>query len=153
MSETVLSPLIARLKRSEGWRPKAYLDSKGFLTIGWGFNLGRPILVNGKIGFQAVGEIGQDVGDMLLFAKVAEAMAAVERTRLDLDPVRREVLTELVYNIGQSVLGYPDFMRQLRQKQYAAAAENMRGWAGWYPVVHAARAEPLCRMIETGVRE
>lgn len=149
----VLSPLISRLKRVEGWRGKAYLDSKGFLTIGWGFNLGRPLIVNGGLAFQAVGEISPEVGDMLLLDKVSEAIHAVERVALDIDPVRRDVLTELVYNIGQSVLTYSEFMSQLRQKQYVAAANNMRSWKGWYPVVHASRAEPLCRMMATGVRE
>jgi lysozyme len=150
----VLSPLIARLKRSEGWRENLYLDTTGNLTIGYGHNLAH-LFIGPPVRIAPVNGITEQIGELLLLSDVAAAMHVLE-TRLpwfeQLDAVRREVLVELVFNMGSQVLGFDVFLGQLKSRGWFAAASNMRGWK-WYRDVHAARAEPLVRMIETGVRE
>jgi len=149
------SPLIARLKRSEGWRPYLYLDTTGHATIGFGHNLGR-VLSESPVTIAPVNGISQEIGEQLLHDDVAAVIQQLE-SRLVwfqcMDEVRREVLIELGFNIGTGkVLSYPVFMDQLERQAYLSAAENMRSWA-WYRQVGVGRAEPLCRMLETGVRE
>jgi len=154
----VLSPLIARLKRSEGWSDSLYLDTTSNLTIGWGFNLAKLVLPPGvklnQVRIVPVNTISQNIGELLLLGKVAEVQHLVT-TRVpwteQMDDIRREVLVELVFEIGPAVLGYDGFMGQLKSRDYRAAAQNMRGWL-WYAQVHAARAEPLCRQMESGAR-
>jgi len=156
----VLSPLIARLKRSEGWSDSVYLDTRGFLTIGYGHNLAKVQLPAGvpltALRLIPVNGISESIGEMLLLSDVAAVMHAFA-TKLPwfdaMDAVRREVLVELGYNLGVGkVLSFPVFMDQLQRGEYAAAAANMRGWA-WVQQVHEARAFPLIRMMETGARE
>ena len=149
------SPLIARLKRSEGWRPYLYLDTTGHATIGYGHNLGR-VLSDSPVTIAPINGISREIGEQLLHDDVAAVVSGLEARLIwfrDMDEVRREVLIELGFNLGVGkVLGFPVFMSQVERGAYKAAAENMRGWA-WYRQVHAARAEPMCRMLETGVRE
>jgi lysozyme len=38
-----MDKLIAEIKRHEGFRPMAYRDTEGFLTIGYGLNLDAGI--------------------------------------------------------------------------------------------------------------
>lgn len=151
---TVLSPLIARLKRSEGWRENLYLDTTGNLTIGYGHNLAH-MFIGPPVRIAPVNGISEAVGELLLLSDVAAAMHLLQQREPwteQLDAVRREVLVELLFNMGSQVLGFDVFMSQLKGRDWFAAASNMRGWK-WYRDVHAARAEPLVRMIETGVRE
>ena len=155
-----LSPLIARLKRSEGWRDKAYLDTAmpPVITIGYGHALAQVLCGNcgsGAITVKPINGISETVGEMLLFSDVAAVMGELEQRLpgfLSLDAIRREVLVELGFNLGVGkVLSFPVFMDQLKRGAYAEAAENMRGWK-WVRQVHESRALPLIRMLETGER-
>jgi lysozyme len=165
---TILESLIPRLKVSEGWRSHAYVDTTSNLTIGYGHNLANvevftsePADVRnvypvkgGWLRVTPVNGIGRDIGEQLLTQEVVEVMARLEELLpwyLSMDEVRREVLIELCFNIGLSVLGYKVFVRQLIAKDYAGAAENMRGWR-WRRQVGDGRALPLIRMMETGLR-
>jgi lysozyme len=155
---TIDSPLIARLKRSEGLRLHAYLDSTGNLTIGYGHNLGRLKLPFGvklsDIHLEPVNGITKEMAEELLYLDVAIADSAVshERKAEGLDPIRREVLVELCFNIGPKVLTYPVFMDQLDRARYNEAAENMKGWA-WSSQVGPHRSLPLIEMMKTGERQ
>jgi GH24 family phage-related lysozyme (muramidase) len=153
-----LASLVPRLKSREAWRPYAYIDSRGYITIGWGHNLGRLILPPGvnhaNCSIAQGNGITREVGETLLNIDVTTAIRVVDDQPWTekMDSVRREVLAELVFNMGPKVLGFPVFVEQLKQRQYILAALNMRGW-DWYGQVHAVRAEPLCRMMSGGVRE
>lgn len=153
----VLSPLISRLKRVEGWRGQIYIDTTGHVSIGYGHNLGRVVREDGSaVVIAPINGISERIGELILLDDVAAVIHAFEQ-RLTwfakLDPVRRDVLVELGFNMGWGkVMSFPVFMHQLETGLYEAAAHNMRGWP-WYEQVHAARAEPLVRMMQTGVRE
>jgi GH24 family phage-related lysozyme (muramidase) len=125
----MLEELIVQLRPSEGWSPVAYLDTKGYLTIAHGFNLGKPYIENGRIRFKPVGRVSNAIGEQLLLAKVLEAVEYMRRRYpwIDsLDEIRQRVLFDMGYNMGPAFLdNWPIFVGQLRRGAWGAAADNM----------------------------
>lgn len=160
---SILQHLIPRLKREEGFSEHVYLDTTSNLTIGYGHNLAHLRVVEaggvevegGRVELRPVNGISANVAELLLVGEVMNIMSTLgERLPwfVSMDDVRQEVLTDLCFNIGLGILRYKVFMRQLASGDYDGAASNMRGWR-WYRQVHAHRADPLIRMMRTGVRE
>lgn len=139
--------LLARLRDSEGTGPRKpngnflpYRDSKGILTIGFGYNLeahGLPL----------------DIVERLLMQKVLDAYHTLERQFpgfIDLDEVRQSVLTDMAYNMGPLFWkSWPIFVSQIQRGDWEAAARNMRS-TKWYNDVGPRRADPLIKMMRTG---
>ena len=155
----MLQRAIARLKHNEAWKKVIYIDTKGNVTIGWGFNLGT-ILVDGKrinparLSVVPVQPLPEALGEqwlLSLFGSVVDILSRLEFWD-ELDDVRREVLVDLTYNMGPKVLGFTHFIAQLAAKDYDTAASNMEGWP-WRKDVGERRAAPLIRMMRTGVYE
>lgn len=147
-----LDTFIAGAKGAEGWSSTAYIDTRGYLTIGWGFNLGKIEVVDGKVRFTPVSGISLTVGEQLLLGKVLETVTALQREMpffVGLDEVRQEVLFDLSFNMGWAkVLTFKIFLNQVRLGQYEAAAQNMEGWS-WYKQV-GRRSPRLVAMMRDG---
>ena len=158
-----LSKLVAQLKGFEGWRPNAYIDTKGFITIGYGLNLGRLVLPAGvrhqDCDIRPVHGITPQIGEALL---LREAMAAVEDLHealpwvAELDEVRHRVLADMAFNMGMGtpggehgLLSFVNTLKAIKERRWLDAAIGMRH-SGWYRDVGPSRAEPLIRMMETG---
>jgi len=153
--QSMLSRLIHRLRLEEGWRSSAYIDTKGYITIGYGFNLGY---VGKGVAFTPIGEISPVVGEQILLGQV---LSAIEELRAHLsfwdglDPVRQVVLADLYFNMGLHnptgfVAEFEPTLSLVEKKEYAKAAQHMRGWK-WYDDVGPRRAEPLIEMMRTGM--
>lgn len=140
--------LLDDLKVREGTGPRApngnfmlYRDTKGILTIGYGYN----IQVHG---------LPSDICERLLNDKAMEAHKVwVLRypwfSRLN--AVRQRVLVDMTYNMGNDfMLKWPIFLRQLSQGEYEAAARNMRS-TKWYDDVGPGRADPMIYSMRTGL--
>ncbi len=137
--------LIADLKRDEGCRLKAYLDSRGVWTIGYG-HTGREVHPGLEwTQAQADAQLAIDAG-----AAQRGLDTAIPWWR-GLSDVRQDVLAEMAFNLG--IHGLLEFTRMLN----AAANDN-------YPIASADmllskwadevgdRAARLAAMMKTGAR-
>ena len=134
-----MSRLHEMLIRHEGLRLKPYRDTVGKLTIGVGRNL------------DDVG-ITREEALMLLNNDIAQVRREVNRTFAwfpDLNPVRKNVVLNMVFNIG---------LPRFRQFKKAIAAIRAKEWEGaaremldsrWARQV-GRRARELARMMKSG---
>lgn len=133
--------LIADLKRDEGLRLKAYQDTVGVWTIGYGHAHVAPGTVWTEA--QAEAALIDDVASHN--AELAKALPWVA----GLDPVRRRVLQNMAYNLGvQGLLGFRNTLEYVRQGDYGRAADGMLAskWAGQVK----GRATRLAQQMRTG---
>lgn len=131
--------LKEQLVKHEGLRLKPYRDSLGILTIGAGRNL------------DDVG-ISQDEALVLLDHDIDRARADLARAfpwTNDLDPVRRDALTNIAFNVGIGRLrGFVKMLDALQAKNWHEAAEQALDsrWA----VQVGSRSQELAKQFITG---
>ncbi len=113
---------LARLERSikqhEGFRPHAYIDPLGYLTIGYGR------MIDEKLG----GGISESEATYLLRNDIQRIVHELRAQPLieGLGAVRFEVLVEMAFNLGMNgLLKFKKMRRALRDGDYAKAAEEM----------------------------
>lgn len=152
-----------QLTLHEGFRARTYRCTAGKLSIGVGRNLDdvgiRPeearrlgitkasVIANGVTLAQAQALLSYDV------AEAREALDDLIPNWRGLDPVRRKVLEDMAFNMGQTTLGqFKNTLAAVSRRDYAAAAAGMRASA-WYRQVGTKpdqRGERLARMMATG---
>ena len=130
--------LRERIKRHEGKRYKPYLDSLGFSTVGYG----RCI---DKVPFS------DDELELMLDNDIRRAMDGAETFFVysQLNYVRREVLTEMIFQLGRSgVSKFKKFLDAALNGDWVEAAAQMLDskWARQTP----GRAMELANMFERG---
>lgn len=136
MTET----LEARLIDHEGLKLKPYRDTKGKLTIGVGRNLDD----RGITREEALYLLANDIN-------LARQEALRIPAYLVLDEARREVLAEMVFNMGLGkVLKFEKMLAAIEAKDYAEAAREMLD-SKWAREDVGERAHTLARIMETGV--
>lgn len=128
------------IKTHEGWRAKAYQDTLGIWTVGYGTNLQEL-------------EITRDIGEAWLDAKIDESYKEAERFPEweHLQPqARRDVLVEMIYNMGAPRVAKFDFtLRAIRDEDYETAAKEMLD-SRWARQV-GNRAKRLSDQMRTGL--
>ena len=114
---------IQSLKELEGFRAKAYKDTGGVWTIGYGTIkwLGKPV------------EAGQTITDkeaaLALQADLAWAQTAVNQlVRVPLKQHMFDALVSFVYNIGESAFSKSTMLRLLNEGKFDLAAEQFKRW-------------------------
>jgi len=114
---------IQSLKELEGFRAKAYKDTGGVWTIGYGTIkwLGKPV------------EAGQTITDkeaeLALQADLAWAQTAVNQlVRVPLKQHMFDALVSFVYNIGENAFSKSTMLRLLNEGKYDQAAEQFKRW-------------------------
>lgn len=148
-----LSTLLPRIKLSEGWRERAYMDTTGNVTIGYGFNIGRVAVPLGvDVRLEPVTALPQPLGEAWLTHLVLDV---IERLNFalpwvkSLDDVRQGVLVEMSYNLGvPGLMRWPIFLGQVQRGEYLAAAGNMRSSLWAHQV--GQRAQRLAGMMASG---
>lgn len=133
----------ARMVRVEGDEPLPYRDSKNILTVGIGHNLSVPLGVASR--------------KAIFWEDVANAAMALHRYCpwwTQLDQVRREVVLELMFNMGwgDGKRGLSTFTRTLqmiRDGRFEAAAAGLAA-SKWAKDVKPGRADPLVRAMRGG---
>jgi lysozyme len=126
------------LIRHEGMRLRPYLDTQGKITIGVGRNL------------EDVG-ITSDEALYLLEKDIVRAMAAaaVFSWYPKLDPVRKDVVVSMVFNLGLGKLTeFRRLIQAMERADYEAAANEMLA-SKWSAQVKG-RAVELAAMMRTG---
>ena len=127
----------ARCKVNEGFRPQKYTDTRGFLTIGYGFNVDAGISE-----FSAA---------TLLESQLAEAEADVSNFDwyASVDGVRKSVLVELCFNMGIHKLQKFKLMLAACASQNWTEAANQLQSSAWFTQV-GHRGPQLVRLLRDG---
>ena len=111
-----MSYLRDSLKIHEGWRNKAYQDSEGVWTIGYGRNL-QELVIN------------QSLGERWLEEDIAEAGRYARKFpeyEYLVGPARQDAFIEMVFNMGPSrVAGFRNTLRAIREQDWEEAAKEM----------------------------
>jgi lysozyme len=131
-----VSSLIAN---DEGFSQKVYTDTKGFLTIGFGFNLNtQPIPIG----------IALEWLDILLLGieyKLEENIVFWD----SLNDARKYVLINMAYQMGiGGLFGFHDMLKALGSKDYEGASTSMKD-SVWYREF-TARASRLIKIMQSG---
>lgn len=159
----LLGDLKARLRGEEGFVPKAYKDSLGHLTIGYGTLLERPDIDKRLVKLhlsptavlsgswplskeQAEALLDYDAGCAITDAGDVVGRDAWER----LPDTARLVCADMTYQMGMGgFAGFHKMLAALRAEppDYAEAAHQMRNskWAMQTPM----RCRPLAALLET----
>ncbi len=130
------------LEEEEGRVRHAYLDSKGYWTIG----VGR--LIDGRLG----GGLSNSEIDFLLSNDIAEKTREVLAKlpwAAGLNEPRRAVLIGMAFQMGiDGLLGFKATLRAVEDEHWSDAAEHMRQslWAKQTP----ARARRMAHQMESG---
>ncbi len=130
------------IRRHEGYMPKVYLDTVKVPTAGYGhaFHLGSkvPHKVAELLFEQDFDSVKQDYD-----------IITANHGGLMLDPVRRAVLMDMLFNMGLlRVSQFKKMFRALRKGDYATASEEMLD-SKWAKQV-GPRAIRLAEMMKTG---
>ena len=136
----MISGLIGALKRDEGWSGHPYRDTRGFLTIGYGFLIDERRSVKLP---KAVGELWLEILAMERAEEIAKAWEPFSKQDMEI----QLALANMSYQLG--VRGVLNFKRMLlaleRNDRLAAAQEALDSrWARQTPE----RAARIAAMIK-----
>jgi lysozyme len=150
----------ALIMRHEGFRPQAYRDTRGFLTIGYGTNLdaiGAPRQCKAAgLNYDSLrngGEITEDEASVLMGNAVQYAIdcagVAVRGFNAMPDNVQLAIV-DMVYNMGLSKFGeFHKLIAALESGNWADAAQEMKDSAWFYQVGN--RAKDDITLVETAI--
>ena len=131
--------LMDSLRKHEGYRDKAYQDSEGIWTIGYGTNLQEL-------------RIDEELAERWLRDMVTDSYMYAERFPEYelLSGPRKAVFIEMIYNMGPSrVAGFKNMLRAIRDGDWEEAAMEMLD-SKWARQV-GRRARRLAEQMESGI--
>ena len=140
---------LAQLKRHEGERLTAYLDTVGILTVGVGHNCkASPVP-----GIEKPGDrISQELSDRLFFQDTHNHETALLKKLPwipELAPSRQAVLFNMAFNLGVAgLLSFKNTLSLIQQGKYLAASDAMLK-SKWATQVKG-RAYELAEQMRTG---
>ena len=128
------------VQAAEGWRPKAYLDSVGVLTIGFGTNLEELT-------------IDRTLGAQWLAAGLASAEREAERGfpwYATASPRRQRAIVEMIYNMGLPRLrGFKGMLVACATGLWDVAATEALD-SKWAKQVGPSRSQRIANMLKEG---
>ena len=110
---------INLIKEFEGYRSKAYKDSAGVWTIGYGHT-----------GDVAPGDIiSAHQGEVLLTKDLEWAEKAItDLVKVPLNQNQFDALVSFVYNVGKGAFRKSTLLKKLNEKQYILASNEFKRW-------------------------
>lgn len=119
-NKTIGSNGLTLLKEVEGLRLKAYLDTGGVWTIGYGHT--GPDVKPGLV-------ITLDKAEALLKQDVQTAEAAVNKlVKVSLSQNQFDALCSFTYNVGESQFSTSTLLRLLNAGRYDEAKDQFKRW-------------------------
>jgi len=101
-------------KKYEGFRDRIYLCPAGKPTVGWGHHLAINSLVP------------KSACQILFKHDYAQAEKDYDSLGLSLDPIRRIIIVDLLFNMGlPSVLGFKRMLHALHCRDFEAASQEL----------------------------
>lgn len=131
--------LAKDVQHAEGYRAKAYKDTEGVWTIGYGTNLQELT-------------IDEPLAARWLARKLAESERELETFGwyAGLTTIRQRALVELVYNMGlPRLLSFVEMLKAIREKAYTVAAAELLD-SKWAQQVGPMRSRRIAEMIRNG---
>lgn len=138
----IASPGMEMTKKFEGWSSKPYHDSRGNLTIGWGFNISnydlrdrilKGIVLSGKDGLDK--KDAQVIFDEIYLQATLVAMQYVgQETYNGLTEAQRDVLNDMAYNLGNKLYEFKKMKEALIKGDFQEAAKELKN-SRWYTQV------------------
>jgi|15BtaG_2_1085339.scaffolds.fasta_scaffold26907_3 lysozyme len=114
----MIDQLIADLRRDEGWSELPYRDSRGFLTIGYGF------LIDDRRGSALPPEAGEIWLQDIARKRVRDLAKAWPQFADQEEEVQR-ALSNMAYQLGvRGLLGFKKMLLALERKDRVAAAQE-----------------------------
>jgi len=156
-----LNELVKYLAFNEGLRTRRYYDSRGFPTVGVGFNLARP---GAKAAIEAAGadfdriKSGKDglTQNQVTALLASDARAAIDAAQSlfpdfdNYDPARQLILADLAFNLGEAKLEtFKRFISAVKSGDWVDAAAALRK-SRWFAQV-GKRALRNVEALRTGV--
>lgn len=133
-----MEELIAEIKRHEGFRPMAYRDTEGFLTIGYGLNLDAGVSEP-----LAAHILKWQINDR------AKAIAGIIPFWADLSKNRQEVFINMAFNLGiPRFLKFQRMLEAARKGNVSGVCSEMKD-SRWYKQV-GKRADELIEKYRLG---
>ena len=129
--------LFDMIRRHEGYSGSVYLDSVGVPTGGYGH------------AFLVGSEIPQYIAEKFLWLDVYQASKDYDTFDFDLDPTRRGVVINMLFNLGRTRFGgFNSLIGALREKNWKKAHDEMLD-SKWATQVKG-RAIELAEIMLTG---
>lgn len=118
---TALQLALELIKHSEGCRLRAYQDTGGVWTIGWG-HTGKSVH-DGLV-------ITQEEADTLLLQDATNAQRAVQQLCPILadKPAKQAAIIDFVFNLGAERLHSSTLLRCITHQQYDAVPAQLKRW-------------------------
>ena len=111
------------IKKYEGLRLKAYKDTGGVWTIGYGHTSDDYFPVNSK------SRITAEKAEELLAHDLKEAEAAVDRlVKVPMNANQRGALVSFTYNLGEGQVSESTLLKKLNAGDYASVPAQMKRW-------------------------
>ncbi|MCX5518428.1 lysozyme [Kaistia defluvii] len=123
MTREISGDGIAMVKRFEGFKPKAYLDTGKVLTIGYGHTSDSNYVVRpGAV-------ITEAKAEELLKQDLREAEETVSRlVKVSLNDNQFAALVSFVFNIGEKQFRGSTLLKKLNRGDYAAVPSELLKW-------------------------
>lgn len=111
----------------EGWRNRAYFDSLGYPTIGFGFLLGpKGTPLDAYKFFTMPKEAGEKMLECLLRDSSAQARIKFSTAWQAMNSDRRVILLSMIHQLGlNGVLGFPSFLKAAANSDWREAYNQM----------------------------
>ena len=123
---------------NEGYSESIYLDTKGVPTGGWG----HAVTVGSKL--------PKAIWEAIYQYDLENAKADYAKLGLDLDPIRKEVMLDLLHNMGfGGVQEFKLMLAALKKKDWPEAARQLLD-SGYKLDVRYFRAYRNAAMLESG---
>lgn len=121
---------LEAIKRRESCRLKAYKDSAGKLTVGWGHLLTKEEIETGELHGEPWREgISQDLADRVLLADLASMERAVnDAVNVPLVQYQYDALVSFVFNAGAAAFRGSTLLRRLNEQDYLAVPAELAHW-------------------------
>jgi lysozyme len=132
--------IACMIRRHEGFRDRIYRDTAGILTVGWGHAL------------QPGSKIPKSHLEDWFWRDFRTALAHYRWLKFDLDPIRKAVIVNMLFNMGlNGFLTFKRMIAAIEEEDFERAADEMLNskWAGQV----GPRASELAGMMRTGKRE
>ncbi|WP_205950255.1 glycoside hydrolase family protein [Pantoea stewartii] len=146
-----MSQIIAILNYEEGFRPKPYIDTEGYPTVGTGFLIGPKGAALSNYTFSLSKQVSDVWLQELVDNRIQQMngkpaiLAAINKC----NPARRDVLISMAYQLGTDGLaGFKNTLAMVAAENFAGAASGMLNslWAKQTPK----RANRHAEVMRTG---
>lgn len=155
----ILNKTLPLTKWAEGFRESVYKDSKGILSVGYGFNLNSPHIIKELENFgyssrnlmnrnEVITERDAEAVLKRLMAKSLQDAKQFVTNFDQLDPIAQIVVIDMSYNLGLTRLSkFKRFKSALERLDYDSAWREMEDSA-WYSQV-GRRSKRLVQLVKT----